>query len=265
MDARLDRLLREAGLDPAAIGDPEAAFRALDARHGRVITVEDRYALEARALGVAIDELPPDRRDELARAVTQLRFPGWEILGEYRNDPVEVVPYDPAWPERYETWRSRLRDALGAVGSRIEHVGSTAVPGLAAKPIIDVQISVSDVTDEAAYVEAITACGVPLRSRDEMHRYFRPAPGTPRDVHIHVCTTGSDWERDHLVFRDYLRHHDRVRDEYAALKHHLAARFPDDRLAYTDGKSEFILGVLEAAHAWAAGRGDAGTSATAPR
>ena len=191
MDPGLAAKLRSIGLDPDHLADPEAAFSMLSDRYGRSITVEDRYGLEAAWLGVGVDELPQGRRDELARAVTILRFPGWEILGEVRDDPIAIIPYDPAWPNRYQRWRSRLQASLGDEALSIDHVGSTAVPGLAAKPIIDIQISVVDMTDEAAYVDAVAACGVPLRARDELHRYFRPAPGTPRDVHIHVCDRGS--------------------------------------------------------------------------
>jgi GrpB-like predicted nucleotidyltransferase (UPF0157 family) len=126
----------------------------------------------------------------------------------------------------------------------MEHVGSTAVPGLAAKPIIDIQVCVADITDEDRYVPGIEQIGVALRSRDAEHRYFRPAPGRPRDVQIHVCDVDSDWERNHLRFRDILRSDAATRDAYAALKRDLASRFPNDRLAYTEGKGEFISDVL---------------------
>jgi GrpB-like predicted nucleotidyltransferase (UPF0157 family) len=236
--------LHEVGIDPAAIGDPDAAFALLTDRFGPVITVADRYELEALTLGVDVAELPKARRDQLARAVTTLRFPGWEILGDRRNDPIEILPYDPQWPAVYESWRARLAEALGGSALRIEHVGSTAVPGLAAKAIIDIQISVADMTDEVRYVPAIEKVGVPLRARDDLHRYFRPAPGMPRDVQIHVCDEGSRWESDHLLFRDYLRANEVGREAYSALKVALAGRFHDDRLAYSDAKSEFILAAL---------------------
>ncbi len=77
---------------------------------------------------------------------------------------------------------------------RIEHVGSTSVPGPAAKPIVDVQVSAADLDDEAAYVPPIEAVGLQLRSRDELHRYFRPFRGAPRDIHVHVCHVGSALE-----------------------------------------------------------------------
>lgn len=253
MSPELELRLREVGIDPAAVGDPDAAFALLADCFGRVITVADRYELEALMLGIDVEELAPARRDELARAVTMLRFPGWETLGDMRNDPIEIWPYDLRWPAVYESWQARLTEALGGTALRIEHVGSTAVPGLAAKPIIDIQISVADMTDEVRYVTAIETVGVPLRGRDDLHRYFRPAPGTPRDVQIHVCNEGSRWESDHILFRDYLRANGTVRDAYGALKLDLAHRFRHDRLAYSDAKSEFILDSLRKARSWVSG------------
>ncbi len=134
---------------------------------------------------------------------------------------------------------------------RIEHVGSTAVPGLVAKPIIDVQVSVPDPEDEPAYAAAVAGTGVPLRARSPGHRLFRPPPGRPREVHIHACAAGGEWEREHLLFRDYLRAHPAARDRYAAAKTRLAATYRDDRLAYTEAKTGVVLDLLAAAAVWA--------------
>jgi GrpB-like predicted nucleotidyltransferase (UPF0157 family) len=122
---------------------------------------------------------------------------------------------------------------------------------LPAKPVIDVQVSVTDVADEGVYVPQIEACRVALRSRDDVHRYFRPAGSLPRDVQIHVCNVDSEWERVHLLFRDYLRAHDDAAAAYAAMKRDRAARYRDDRIAYNEAKTEFILGQLELAERWA--------------
>lgn len=251
LSARLAQRLREAGLDPDA-ADPDDAFRRLLEHLGDRATVADRYELEAHHLGTTVGELSAERKAELAAWVTSLKLPGWEIMGSPRNDPVEVVPYDPAWPRRFDSWRTRLEAELGETAVRIEHIGSTSVPGLASKPIIDILVMVLDVDDEAAYVPGVEAAGVPLRSRDHGHRYFRPAPDAPRDVQIHVCESGNYWEIEHVLFRDYLRAHDDVRDAYAALKLDLAEAYRYDRLAYTDAKSEFILEALDAAKQWAA-------------
>jgi GrpB-like predicted nucleotidyltransferase (UPF0157 family)/nitrite reductase/ring-hydroxylating ferredoxin subunit len=255
VDANLAERLRAAGVDPAAPGDPGEAWRRLNDRFGLRTTLLDRYALEAAARGVAEEDLDLDLRERLAIEVLEARDPRFEFIpssGRAVHDPVEVVDYDPAWPARFDTWRERLSGELGAVALRIEHVGSTSVPGLAAKPVIDVQVSVGDMTDEAAYVPAIERAGVRFRSRDAEHRYFRPPGDRPRVVQVHVCSAGSAWERRHLLFRDFLRADVATRDAYAALKRELASRYRDDRIAYNEGKSGFILDALERAAAWAA-------------
>jgi GrpB-like predicted nucleotidyltransferase (UPF0157 family) len=235
---RLRALLAEAGLDPDDFGDPRAAWRRLHERFGRRITLVDRYELERR-------ELDPEERTALGREVLAVQYPGAEFAGRPRGDPIEVVAYDPSWAAAFEEWRRRLTEALGETAVRIEHVGSTAVPGLAAKPVIDVQVSVPDVEDEPAYVPAIEALGVPLRFSHPGHRYFRPPAGEPRNVQIHVCEAGSEWEREHMRFRDLLRADPELRQAYGRLKLELAELYRDDRLAYTDAKTAFILDALE--------------------
>jgi GrpB-like predicted nucleotidyltransferase (UPF0157 family) len=235
---RLRALLAEAGIDPDDFGDPGEAWRLLHERFDRRITLVDRYELERR-------ELDREERAALAREVLAVQYPGAEFAGRPGGDPVEVVPYDPAWPGAFEQWRRRLGEALGETAVRIEHVGSTAVPGLPAKPVIDVQVSVPDVEDEAAYVPAIEALGVPLRFREPGHRYFRPPAGEPRTVQIHVCRAGNDWEREHLLFRDLLLADPELRNAYGRLKLELCELYGDDRLAYTDAKTAFILDALE--------------------
>ena len=86
-------------------------------------------------------------------------------------------------------------------GQRVEHVGSTSVPGLAAKPVIDIQVSTADVAAEDLYSAPLERAGVQLRYRDNQHRFFRPFPGRSWDVHVHVCAAGSRWERRHLLVR----------------------------------------------------------------
>jgi GrpB-like predicted nucleotidyltransferase (UPF0157 family) len=130
-------------------------------------------------------------------------------------------------------------------------VGSTSVPGLDAKPVIDIQISVSRFDDEDSYAPQLAGLEVPLHSRDIWHRFFCPAPREPRTVQIHVCPPGSARERDHLLFRGYRLTHPNVLGEYAALKRELARHWRHDRAAYTDAKSGFILDAVDAAEAWA--------------
>jgi GrpB-like predicted nucleotidyltransferase (UPF0157 family) len=249
--------LRDVGLDPTAFGDPGDAWRRLHERFGPRITLIDRYALEAAHRGIHPDQLDAVTRAQLQADTLRAQFPDMEFTtGSERVDgAIEVTAYDESWPARFAEWRARLAAALRPAAIRIEHVGSTAVPGLAAKPIIDIQVSVANLEDEASYVPAIEASGVRLRAREPGHRYLRPPADRPRAVHVHVCEAGSAWERDHLLFRDYLRAHPVARDTYAGLKLQLAQRYPDDRLAYTDAKSAFILDALEAAGEWAAQTG----------
>ena len=254
LDDELRRRLREAGVDPDAFGDPGQAWRRLHARFGTRATLLDRYSLEAAARAIPIDSLSDADRAGLSREVIETHWDEFEVIGgsdRTVDDPIEVVDYDPEWPAQFAAWRDRLAAALGPTAQRIDHVGSTSVPGLAAKPIIDVQVRVLDMTNEAVYAPAIEALGVALRSRDSEHRYFRPAGDRPRDVQIHVCDSGSDWARAHLLFRDYLRTHPDAARAYAAMKRDAAARFPRDRIAYNEAKTNFILDQVEQAERWA--------------
>jgi GrpB-like predicted nucleotidyltransferase (UPF0157 family) len=151
--------------------------------------------------------------------------------------------------------RDQLAESLGPLALRIDHVGSTAVPGLAAKPVVDIQVSVADVEDTDAYREPIERHGFVLRYIEPGHRYFRPAPGIPRLWQVHVCQAGSDWERVHLLFRDFLRAHPDEAAAYAALKLEMAERHPHDRIAYNDAKGPWIESALQRAEAWATNTG----------
>lgn len=137
------------------------------------------------------------------------------LIGGREKRSIVLDDWDPSWSKRFEQERQRISSALGGLARRIEHVGSTSVTGLAAKPIIDIQLSVSDVDEENSYVSPMEAAGYVLRVREPGHRMFR----TPSlDVHIHVCDAGSDWERRHLVFRDWLRRSPEDRARYEAAK-----------------------------------------------
>jgi len=166
--------------------------------------------------------------------------PGFELIPNSDRDivdPIALVPYNNRWPEQFRLWKERLLAALRPEPQRIEHVGSTAVPGLSAKPIIDIHVTVVDLLHESAYVPAIESLGVQLRSRDDQHRFFRPFAGRLRDVQIHVCSAGSEWERRHLLFRDHLRADAEARAIYLAAKKDAAARWSHDRIAYADANS----------------------------
>jgi GrpB-like predicted nucleotidyltransferase (UPF0157 family) len=235
-------------------GDPFTVWRETREREGPGATLIRLYALVAQPRGLKPHELPLAERRELAARATPLLWPGFEYNERSQQrepQPVEVVAYDPGWPERFETWRGRLADLLGPVARRIEHVGSTSVPGLAAKPIVDIQVSVADMDDEDGYVPPCEAAGLQLRFRDHQHRFFQPPPGQPRDVHVHVCQHGGDWERVHLLFRDYLRSSADAREAYAAAKREAARIWADQSAAYTEAKTEVVLGILGRAEAWA--------------
>jgi GrpB-like predicted nucleotidyltransferase (UPF0157 family) len=217
----LEDRLRAAGI---GAGEPFAVWSRLRAVEGRRATLIDLYRLVAAARGIQPHELPLSERKELSLRAVEIMFPGFELVpgSDRKLEPITIVPPDSRWPLSFERWRARLQDALGVTALRIEHVGSTSVPGLAAKPIVDIQISVADLEDERAYVDRIERSGVQLRSRDSDHRYFRPPPGRPHDCHVHVCHAGGAWERDHLVeqrrglgARDRARADDERRDAAA--------------------------------------------------
>lgn len=255
MDADLKKRLVEAGVDPALIADPEEAWLRLHDRFGLRATLVDRYALEAEHRGMTPLELSEEDRRRLARRVLEVHYPGMELIGPTGGDPIHVVPYDIQWPALFASWQKALTAGLGETAVRVDHIGSTAVPGLTAKPVIDIQLSVPDVEAEDGYVAGLESLGVSLRMREPGHRYFRPPPGEPRIVQIHVCAAGSDWERAHLLFRDYLRSHPGARDAYRTLKLELADRYRNDRIAYNEAKTGFILDTLELAGRWAAETG----------
>jgi GrpB-like predicted nucleotidyltransferase (UPF0157 family) len=189
-------------------------------------------------------------------ALAEMVADGRMVLeGSSHEGPVLLAPPDPAWVARFGAVRAQLAAALGSTALRIEHVGSTAVPGLAAKPVIDIQVSVADLTDEAAYVPQIAALGWPLRLRDDEHRFFREPAGVPRTTHVHVCAAGSRWERAHLLFRDYLRAHPARAAAYGELKWALAERYRDERVSYTEAKGPFIDETRALADKWAPATG----------
>ncbi|MFI7547797.1 GrpB family protein [Actinoplanes sp. NPDC049599] len=142
---------------------------------------------------------------------------------------IRVVEPDPRWPVRFGELGRRLRQALGDVAVRIDHIGSTAVPGLAAKPVVDIQISVARLEPVEPFRVPQVGLGYVYRAGnpERTKRYFREPPGEPR-THIHVRRAGSFSEQFPLLFRDYLREHREAAEHYAAVKRRLAARHPHD-------------------------------------
>ena len=173
------------------------------------------------------------------------------------TDPaVRIVEPDPAWPRRAAEELERIAQALGPLAVRLEHVGSTAVPGLAAKPILDLQLSVAAIDPRASYAEPLERLGylfVPAPESPDYHFFGRP-PERPRTHHLHVCEAGSGHELRHLAVRDYLRVHADEATAYAALKRRLVARHLHDRLAYIAGKDAYVAALEARALAWARAR-----------
>jgi GrpB-like predicted nucleotidyltransferase (UPF0157 family) len=164
-----------------------------------------------------------------------------------RKSPLlQLAAYDPAWPVEFERERQRLRAALGPVALRIEHNGSTAVPGLAAKPVIDIQISVARLQPIESYAPALARLAyvhVP-HADDAVCPFFHRPAEWPHTYHVHVVEAGREEERRTLAFRDYLREHADAAREYEALKRRLAEEFSGEdfasREAYAAAKSAFI-------------------------
>lgn len=170
-------------------------------------------------------------------------------FGSSVTPAVVIVPYREEWPELFDEERRRLEEPLRGLNARVEHIGSTAVPLLAAKPVLDVAVGVSTLGEVEERIPAIEAAGyhyVPeYEAQIPQRRYFRRPLQRPRLVHVHVLEVHGDLWGHHLRFRDWLRDHPEDRDRYAALKLDLAARHGDDRVAYTDAKRHFIEDILQ--------------------
>lgn len=164
--------------------------------------------------------------------------------------PIQIFDYDHNWPTAYDRERAALSEAFGPYALDIQHVGSTSVPGLAAKPIIDIGVAIRKYPLPDSIVQAVTNLsyehkgeyGVPHR------HYFRK--GTPRTHHIHALELdGEEWV-NHILFRDYLRAHPDQARRYETLKRNLASRYAHDRETYTDSKAPFIKDILDKARVW---------------
>jgi putative glutamine amidotransferase len=236
-------------------------------RIGEGLTVTGR---SEDGLVEAIERIVPDQQDERAPwmlgvqwhpeetaesdPAQQSFFDALALLGrlrgsrakpgqaEGRTRPYAIDPYDPAWPSHFETEAARIRAALGDLAVEIEHVGSTSVPGLAAKPVVDIQVSVRSMVPRIAYIDPLVRLGYRwvLDPWTDEHEYFSRDENGERVFQIHVCPTGSEWERRHLAFRDWLRDHPEDAAAYERLKRELAERHPRDLYAYIEGKTPFI-------------------------
>jgi GrpB-like predicted nucleotidyltransferase (UPF0157 family) len=186
--------------------------------------------------------------EEALRAVT---------IGELvvLGGPVTLLEYDPSWPTLFEREAVRIRTVLGDQVRLLKHVGSTSVPGLAAKPIIDIVLAVPDSSHEPAYVPPMEAAGYVLRIREPEwfeHRLFK---GPDTSTNVHVFRHGSPEVARMLAFRDWLRSHDDERQSYERTKRELAARDWKYVQHYADAKTEVVEGIIARAQAARDGQG----------
>jgi GrpB-like predicted nucleotidyltransferase (UPF0157 family) len=173
---------------------------------------------------------------------------------DWQDEPVRLVPYDPAWEAMFEAEAVEIRRVIGRwITGGVHHVGSTAVPGLEAKPIIDIAVGVESLDASRPCIGLLAELDylyAPYRA-DVMHWFCKPDPAR-RTHHLHLIPTDSPRFSDELAFRDYLRAHPADAAEYAALKRRLAAEHADDREAYTRAKAGFVERTTAQAHAWRA-------------
>ena len=166
------------------------------------------------------------------------------LVGGFERREIVVVPYRTEWPDTFRLHADRISAALGDAALRIEHIGSTAVPGLAAKPVVDMLVVVGNSADERTYLQPMLDAGYSLRVREpdfEQHRMFR----TPeRDVHVHFLSAGSPEIERYLTFRDALRGNSTWRERYQALKQRLAGQDWRDVNAYAAAKTDLIEEVI---------------------
>ena len=160
---------------------------------------------------------------------------------------VRLVPYQPAWAELFRQEAERLSAALRGQVVRIEHVGSTAIPGLDSKPILDIVVAVRDMTDAAAFEDALSPLGYIHKAENDRpgRLYFvKRLPDDRSTHHLNITELGTECWFTHVAFRDHLREHAESRAEYRKLKQDLARRYQHDRAAYQEGKDEFIERIL---------------------
>jgi putative glutamine amidotransferase len=243
-------------------------------RIGEGLTVTGR---SEDGLVEAIERLVPDQQDERAAwmlgvqwhpeetaendPAQQSLFEALSLLGRFRGAsakpgqvegktrPYAIGPSHPDWPARFQREAAAIRSNLGDQVIRVEHVGSTAVPGLAAKPVVDIQVSVKSMVPRSAYADALIGLGYrwAMDPWSTEHEFFSKEAGEERAFHVHVCPDGSEWERRHIAFRDWLRGNPEDAARYERLKRELAERHPRDIYGYAGAKTSFIQAIQDRA------------------
>ena len=164
---------------------------------------------------------------------------------------IYLVAYDDTWPERFAEERGAILAVLGARAVAVEHIGSTAIPRIAAKPVIDIMVLIESIAEAPALFEPLGRLDYQYHPYAEdvtpERRWFCKPNLAHRTHHLHLVQADSPFHYNHLLFRDYLRVHAEEAARYEALKRDLAARFPEDREAYTDAKGPFVGAVLQKA------------------
>jgi len=166
-----------------------------------------------------------------------------ELVGGVEKRDLVLADYDSDWPQAYAEHQRRIHNAVGPA-VRVEHIGSTSVPGLAAKPIIDILVVVEDITAEEDYLDQLLDAGYELRVREPGHRMVR----TPaRDVHVHILEVGDQAADDYLLLRDHLRTDSEDRDLYERTKRALSGQEWADMNEYAEAKTDAIVAIKERA------------------
>ncbi|WP_028589579.1 GrpB family protein [Paenibacillus massiliensis] len=166
------------------------------------------------------------------------------------KEVVILEAYNPNWAAEYDIERRKLLELLGNQVISIEHIGSTAVPGLTAKPVIDFMAGVQELEIVEAFIGPLASLGYEhvIHAEFPERRFFRKGAWRAGTHHLHIYLYGSEAWTNQILFRNYLREHPEVREQYQQLKEELAARFSQDRVAYTQGKHSFIADILRQAN-----------------
>lgn len=174
-------------------------------------------------------------------------------MGDDTTKPIKLYTYDPQWAQDFETERRKIQAVIGSCVAAIEHIGSTAVPGIRSKPLIDLMVGLHQLDDAPQTYDALERLGyVYVQHYEEIipeRRFFYKDRGKIRTHNLHMVEQGSQFWEEHLLFRDYLRDHPETAREYEALKFALAAEHQTDRPAYSGAKGEFVAAVLKRARA----------------
>jgi GrpB-like predicted nucleotidyltransferase (UPF0157 family) len=171
-----------------------------------------------------------------------------------KDAPVEVMDYNPHWPKIFDKEKRQVLNAIGNKVVAIEHVGSTAVPGLGAKPIIDIMVGLRNLSDAKHCIKPLASIGYEYVPEYEAsmpeRRYFRKGPSDKphKHYHLHMVEYGGEFWKRHLLFRDYLQTHPDTASEYYRLKKQLAVEYRLNREAYTEAKTSFIEFVVSKAN-----------------